>query len=258
MRARARIRAELDDRGRTVLAEVRSDPPLVIRATGSTVHLVGGAAGPLGGDDLVLEVVVGEAAGLTVRSAAASLVLPGRPSRPSRSVVEISVAKGARLDWRLEPVVSVAGSDHRSRTSVELADTAGLVHSEVVVLGRHGEGPGDLEGRLDLERAGQPLLRHRAGYGSRWPGWEGPGGTAGRRVVATAVEVGVGDVLTVPGGADVRAVRMALGPDASMMAALAHDHHALVSHPGVAAVAPGPHRGVRNDSGRRDGSFIDV
>ncbi|RZU48987.1 UreD urease accessory protein [Krasilnikovia cinnamomea] len=84
MRAAARIVAEADGRGGTRLSVLRGEPPLLLRRTGAaggpaTVHLVGGAAGPLGGDDLRLDVEVGPGAWLEVRSVAATLALPGPP-----------------------------------------------------------------------------------------------------------------------------------------------------------------------------------
>ena len=84
MRATARIVAVADGRGGTRLAVLQGEVPLLPRRTGSagpgpvTVHLVGGAAGPLGGDDLHLAVRVGPGARLRLRSVAATVALPGR------------------------------------------------------------------------------------------------------------------------------------------------------------------------------------
>jgi urease accessory protein len=75
LRAHASARAErVGDVSR--LVELRSDPPLVLRATPAGLHLVGGAAGPLGGDELALDITVGAGACLVVRSAAATLAQP--------------------------------------------------------------------------------------------------------------------------------------------------------------------------------------
>ena len=54
MRAHASARAARVG-AETRLVELRSDPPLVLRATPAGLHLVGGAGGPLGGDELALE-----------------------------------------------------------------------------------------------------------------------------------------------------------------------------------------------------------
>ena len=80
MRARARVVVAA---GR--LAVLDSRAPLVLRRTGpDEVYLVGGAAGPLGGDDLCLSVEVGTGDRLRLRTAAASVALPGPDGAPSR------------------------------------------------------------------------------------------------------------------------------------------------------------------------------
>jgi len=91
MRATARITAVADG-GRTRLVTLRSEPPILVRRTGPRhadgeveVHLVGGAAGPLGGDRLRVEVTVGPGARLCVRTVAASLALPGPGAGSTRS-----------------------------------------------------------------------------------------------------------------------------------------------------------------------------
>src|SRR3954464_10591869 len=78
VRADAAIATRRAADGRTVLATLRSDPPLTLRQTGPTqVHLVSTGAGPLGGDRLRLAVDVAPGTTLDVRSVAATLVLPG-------------------------------------------------------------------------------------------------------------------------------------------------------------------------------------
>ena len=52
MRARASVLACVDGAGRTTLPRLQSQAPLLLRRTPGAVHLVGGAGGPLGGDDL--------------------------------------------------------------------------------------------------------------------------------------------------------------------------------------------------------------
>src|SRR5687768_16184312 len=73
MIARARIIAEADGSGATRLPVLRSSVPLVLRQAEDAVWIVGGAAGPLGGDDLGLDIDVGPGAALTVRTAAAAV-----------------------------------------------------------------------------------------------------------------------------------------------------------------------------------------
>ena len=84
---------------------LRSDGPLALRETPRGVYLVGTAAGPLGGDDLALDIDVGPGACLVIRSAAAMLLLPGpeggesalritRPGRPGRPAGLRPAARG--------------------------------------------------------------------------------------------------------------------------------------------------------------------
>jgi hypothetical protein len=72
-----------------------------------------------------------------------------------------------------------------------MAATATLDWSDTVAFGRECEEPGDLVTRLDVLRGGHPLLRQEASYGPDAPGWNGPGGLAGARVLRTRLTVGV-------------------------------------------------------------------
>ncbi|GAB1693081.1 urease accessory protein UreD [Krasilnikovia sp. M28-CT-15] len=179
MRAAARIVAEADGRGGTRLPVLRGEPPLLLRRTGpargpATVHLVGGAAGPLSGDDLRLDVEVGPGARLDVRAVAATLALPGRPAAPP-SVFEVraSVAARATLCWLPEPLIAAAGCDHRAVARVEVADGGCLLWRDDLACGRHGEPTGDLHADVTIRYAGATLYRHQLAVGARAPGWSG-------------------------------------------------------------------------------------
>ncbi|MFI6516418.1 urease accessory protein UreD [Spirillospora sp. NPDC050679] len=173
--ARAAVTATCGADGRTRLPRLRSDGPLALRETaspdGATVHLVGAAAGPLGGDDLALEVLVEAGARLAVRSAATALALPG--DGESRMAVRAEVGPGAHLDFAPEPTVAAAGCRHRAAADIALHGDATLRWREELVLGRHREAPGRHTGRFDVTIDGVPLLRHElrlddpAVYGSR-------------------------------------------------------------------------------------------
>ena len=58
MKARAHVVAEAGATGRTRLTTLRSQAPLVLRRTGDVVTMVAGAGGPLGGDDLHVDLDV--------------------------------------------------------------------------------------------------------------------------------------------------------------------------------------------------------
>lgn len=163
MRARAIVVAEVDDLGVTRLTRVRSEPPLLLRATAGGLYLVGGAGGPLGGDDLALDIEVGAGASLTVRSAAASVAQPG--VGPSRLRITASVGPGGRLEWLPEPVVAARGCDHHLRTAVSVGVGGSVVWREEILLGRHAETPGSIVARFTADIDGVPLLRQEFALG---------------------------------------------------------------------------------------------
>lgn len=71
-----------------------------------TVHLVSAAATPLGGDTLTVRVVVEAGARLRIRTAAATMVLPGTATVQSAAHWELEVA--GQLDVDPEPTVVAA------------------------------------------------------------------------------------------------------------------------------------------------------
>jgi urease accessory protein len=188
--ARAEIVAGPDGAADPIARVLRSESPLLLRWTAPTVHLLGGAAGPLAGDDLAVAVAVGPGPSVAVRSAAASVVLPGRPgATPSRATVTVTVGAGASLDWHLEPLVSTARSDHVAHARVQLDAAARLRWRDDVVLGRWEERPGRLRTLVRVERDGRPLLHHELRVGPDAPGWDGPATLGDARVCSTLVVV---------------------------------------------------------------------
>lgn len=189
MRATALVRAELRH-GRTVLTELRGQVPLLPREVSvpggvAEVVFVGGAAGPIGGDDLALRVEVGAGARLRVRTAAAAVILIG-DGTPARQRVDLVIGAGGLLEWLPEPVVVAARAAFHSVVRAEPAPDARLFAQETLVLGRVGEPCGDALSRWDVLVDGRPVLRQQSGYGpAAHPGWRGPAGTAGGTVVAT-------------------------------------------------------------------------
>lgn len=239
MKAFARIVAEVDAYGSTRLVELRGESPLLFRRTGPrradgplTVHLVGGAAGPLRGDDLALEIIVGPGAQLEIRSVAASLALPGRAGQPASQLrIDAVVGTGATLRWLPEPLIAAAGCDHRAVTRVEAAEGSAVLWRDDLVCGRHREASGDVRADTTIRYAGQTLYRHELAVGPNAPGWSGPAVLGGGRAVGSLVLAGpalpppslLGEdaalmPLTGPGmlatavGNDIRQVRAALDP----------------------------------------------
>jgi urease accessory protein len=235
MRAFARIVAEADGRGGTRLAVLRGESPLLLRRTGGhggagvTVHLVGGAAGPLRGDDLRLEVTVGAGAFLTVRSVAAQLALPGRSGLPrSRLDIRAEVAAGGTLHWLPEPLIAAAGCDHHTSTHVEVAGGGALLWRDDLVCGRHAEPSGDVRLTTTIRYAGATLYRHDLAVGPGANAFLAEARALGTLVAAPALPAGAGvfppstqaaimrlagpGVLATVAAEDIRGVRRALDP----------------------------------------------
>ena len=210
MRALARIVAVADPVRGTRLAVLRGESPLLPRRTGSPgpagpdgeaqVHLVGGAAGPLGDDRLRIEIEVGAGARLCVQSVAASLVLPGAGGGQSRLTVTARVEPGGRLRWLPEPLIGAAGCDHLALSTVELADGAALLWREELVCGRHAEPVGDVRLGLTVRYAGRTLLRNDLAVGPRATGWSGGAVLGGGRAVGSVVVVDPAWTVTGPPG----------------------------------------------------------
>jgi urease accessory protein len=199
VRARAALTAEADATGRTRLTLVRSEAPLVLRPTADAVYLAAGAAGPVGGDDLDLTVTVGPGACLTLRTVAATVVLPGPPAGsppaaspgPCESVFRLtaSVGAGGRLAILPEPTVVAANAHHRVTSTVEVAAGGALVLREEVILGRHGETGGTYRGLSHVDVAGAPLLRHELVLDGADPAAVGPAAAVGARACGSLLVV---------------------------------------------------------------------
>ncbi len=188
MKARARI-AVAAVGGRTRPVCLRSEPPLVVRSTPDAVYLVGGAAGPLGGDDLALDIEVGPGAELEVRTAAASIALPGVYKTRSRLVIDAHVSDGGYLRWLPEPSVASAGCNHFVEVRLALDGAVRVLWRDELIGGRHGEQPGRWRTRLSVDRDGSPVLRHGIHIGEYAPGWAGPAVADGARAIGSLLIV---------------------------------------------------------------------
>lgn len=190
-RVRARAELTVESGSAVPCLRSRSAPPVVLRQTGpNRVHLVQAAGGPLGGDDLGLTVHLGHGTALQVRSAAATVVQPGRCAEPARWTTVTDVAQDATLDWRPEPTVVCDGAHLHSSVTVTLRRGARAMLREVVVLGRAGQRGGCFHGELTVECEGIPLLTHTLLLDGADPALNGPAGTGGARVIGTLMAVG--------------------------------------------------------------------
>jgi urease accessory protein len=171
----------------------RSAPPVVLRQTGpNRVHVVQAAGGPLGGDELALDVHLSAGSFLQLRSAAAMVIQPGSPPAAARWTVAAGLADSAMLDWRPEPTVICDGAELRSSMTVALQGGAWAMLREVVVLGRAGQRGGHFHGELTVECDGVPLLAHTLLLDGADPVLSGPAGIGGARVVGMLAVVGAG------------------------------------------------------------------
>jgi urease accessory protein len=233
--ASARVVAVADGHGRTRLPVLGSVIPLVLRRTPDAVYLVGGAAWPLGGDDLSLSLDVGPGASLRLCTAAASVALPGLAGGESVFRITATVGDGATLEYLPEPTVIADGARHRTEISITLAGTASLLLRDEVILGRYGELGGSCVTRLSVNRAGRPLLRHETAVRGDDEVSVGPAVLAGHRMTGSLLIVGA---CSPPGSRGEGVAVMPLAEGAALVTAVASDaatlrrrlSHALPAH----------------------------
>jgi urease accessory protein len=197
MKATARLVAEARPDGTTRLTTLADQAPLLLRQTfgdgdhdyAAQVYLVGGAAGPLGGDVLSFELHLGPGAAVRIGSVAASLALPGPHGGESTLDISVRIEAGASLVWTPEPLIVAQGARHRTSVNIEMAADARLTWHEQTLLGRNGEQPGSAVTRLRVRRAGRPLLDHALAVGPHHPGSLGPAVAGSDRASATVLVV---------------------------------------------------------------------
>jgi urease accessory protein len=221
--ASAEIVAEAAAGGVPRLPVLRSQAPLVLRRTPDAVYLVGGAAGPIGGDTLDLRIEVRDGAVLRVRTAAAAVALPGPDGLESVLTVTATVGPGARLEYLPEPVVVSGGARHATVFQVTLAEGASLLLRDELILGRHGEPGGAARTSLRVDYAGRALLRQALEVSGTDQASPGPAILAGHRAVGTALRAGpaVGTDIQAHSGPGVAVMPLA-GPGI-LVTVLAHD-----------------------------------
>jgi urease accessory protein len=188
------------------------------------VSVAAGAAGPVGGDQLTLDIDVGPGSALVLTDISPTLLLPGPHGRPSRSTTRVKVKDGATLVWLPEPLIAAANCNHFNDIRVELASTARLLIREELILGRCGEEPGSIQQRLQVRRGGQPLYHQNLHVGPDAPGWNSAAVTATHRAVGSLLVVNPGQAWPINGLllTDTAALLPLSGP-AVLITALADD-----------------------------------
>jgi len=228
LKAHAAVVAERDTRATTRCTTLVSSPPISLRPTPDGLRIVASAAGPIGGDDVSLDLTLSAGAYLAIGTVAAQVALPGPRPGPSLATVRARIGEGASMRWLPEPLVLATGADHRATVVVELASTASVVWLEEIVLGRHAEPSGSILQRLRVDRGGRPLLRNDLALGPAWPGAQGPAGSDGASVVGTMLVVGETAVsVHLDRRPGVRAALCRLADDAVLVTALATSCEAL-------------------------------
>ena len=216
--------------GVTRLPVLSSQVPLVLRRTPDAVYVVGGAAGPIGGDELSLRITVGAGAFLRVRTAAASIALPGPDGLESVLRVTAEIEAGGRLEYLPEPVVVSAGARHATIITATLSEGASLLLRDELLLGRDGEDGGAARSVLRVDYAGRPLLRQALEVSGTDPACRGPAVLAGHRAVGNLLEIGLAAepdlhsrAVPVAEASPWVAVMPLAGGPATLTTALAHD-----------------------------------
>jgi urease accessory protein len=181
-----RVRVETDVTGPSTAPALR--PMLLASDAGSArISLVPDGAMLLAGDDVTVEVEVGEGASLTLVEPAGTVAYDMDGGHASWSVA-ITLAANASLVWAGEPFVVSAGADVTRDTRITLAPTARLALRETLVLGRHGERPGRVATTWSAHQDdGRPLLIESLDLdaSSLAPGLLGP-----HRVLASVTALG--------------------------------------------------------------------
>jgi urease accessory protein len=158
----------------------------------------------LGGDQVELEIVVGEDATLELLDVAGTVAYHGRGAT-SGWQVRLQLEAGARLRWSGEPLVVSYGARVIRSLDVDLAASSSLMLRETVVLGRSGEPGGRCTSRTAIRRTGQDLLVETLDLDAvdlrRLPGMLGR-----HRVVDTIVALGLPEPRAAQGAARFRLV----------------------------------------------------
>lgn len=235
MSASAALTCELDGRGTNRLSRLRSEGQLVLRPTHpkgfepwahrrgevARVSLSAGTAGPLGGDRLHLDVVVGDGASLVLNEISATLALPGTTGDRSLMSIDVQVGEGACFIWLPEPVIAARGCDHRQEVRVRLAESARFFLREELIAGRHGEQPGTIAQRVRVTRGGAALYDQELRLGERHIGWDTPAVADAARCVGSTLVVDPGG--TIGTGSAVSQTRSDVVDDSTTIMGIAAD-----------------------------------
>jgi urease accessory protein len=189
---KAHTRAVVHPGGR--LGELHCTPPLTLRRVHAdrpdvcALCLVGSAAGPLAGDELIAELTLTPGARATLAATGAALA-QGRGGSPASLAWRVELGHRARLVADPGPLIVCEGSRVDVEVGIALAEDSHLEWRELVVLGRSTDAvPGAATIGWDVTRAGRPLLRQSVALGGTDLG--DLGGAGGHRVLASTLLTG--------------------------------------------------------------------
>lgn len=249
MSASAALTCERDEQGRHWLSRMRSEGQLVLRPTHAKgfepwahlqrdvarVSLSAGTAGPLGGDRLRFDVVVGDGASLVLNEISATLALPGRSGAQSVLSIDVQVGAGASLIWLPEPVIAARGCDHRQEVRVRLASSARFLLREELIMGRYGEQPGTITQRVRITRSETTVYDQELRLGAQHRGWDTPAVAGTAKCVGSTLVVDPGSAIGTGGPAtrmradiiDESTAMMGIAADAVQISSTGQDNLAV-------------------------------
>lgn len=147
------------------LGELHCTPPLTLRRVHAdrpdvcALCLVGSAAGPLAGDELIAELVLTPDARARLTATGASIA-QGRGGPPASLAWRVELGHRAQLVADPGPLIVCQGSRVDVEVTIALAADSHLEWRELVVLGRSTDAvPGAVTIAWDVTRAGRALLR---------------------------------------------------------------------------------------------------
>ena len=185
------------------------------------ISLVPDGALLLAGDVIGIGIRVGPGAHLELVEPAGTVAYSMDGGTASWSVA-VDLAPTSSLVWAGEPFVVAEGARVKRTTTIRLGWDAKLAMREIVVLGRHGEGPGDLDQELTaVAENGAPILTESLSVGPA----SGPLLLGGSRVMGSVLALGARLAGSV---ADPRATVLDLEAEGTLVRALVDDAHEAV------------------------------
>lgn len=166
-RARGRLVLRVkDDNGQTRLQDVRQEGSfrlLFPRASDKSIEAVtlNTAGGITGGDRFCISASAEAGTALTLTTQAAERVYRAAGADVGRFETDLTVAKGARLDWLPQETILFDGCALARRLTVDLAPDACFLMCEPVVFGRISSDEtlqsGRFTDRVHISRSGVPI-----------------------------------------------------------------------------------------------------